>query len=132
MDKMNYAPLAGKFRPLNFSIEVMFDAVDKYGGISEVFDILGKENRESGECIEWLLQHMANDAELARRKEGYDPEPFLTEEDVKIKNPTYYQIFKAAVIAALDLGYSREVEDPKGEVDLGLQELNAKKEKAGD
>ena len=131
MDKMNYAPLAGKFRPLNFSIEVMFDAADKFGSISNVFERLEKESRESGECIEWLLLHMANDAELVRRREGYDHDILLTEEDVKIKNPAYYMIYKAAVTEALNLGYSREVEDTKGEIDLGLQELKEKKEKAG-
>lgn len=132
MDRMNMAPVGGKFRPLNFSMDVMFDAAEKYGSISHLLEILDKETRESVEAVSWLLLRMANDAELVRRAEGYDHSPMLTEDDVKIKKPVYYQIYKAAVIEAIDIAYTREVEDPKQEIDLGLMELNEKKERAGD
>ncbi len=131
MDEMNSTPLKGKFRPLNFSIEVMFDAADKYGSMSKVFKLLEKENRESADVIKWFLLHMANDAELARRADGYDHDDMLTEEDIEIKNPTFYRIYKQAVLRAIEIGYNREVEDSKEEVDLGLQEIKEKKEKAG-
>ena len=132
MDRMNMAPVGGRFRPLNFSMDVMFDAADKYGSISNLLDILDKETRDSADAISWLLLRMANDAELVRRAEGYDPSPMLQDDDVIIKKPVYYQIYKAAVIEAINIAYTREVEDPKQEIDLGLMELNEKKEKAGD
>lgn len=130
MDKMIYAPVGGKFRPLNFSIEVMFDAAELFGSMANAFDVLEKENLEGLNAIRWFIVHMANDAELIRRQEGYSADPMLTENDVEIKNPAYYRIYKQAVLKAIDLGYTREVDDPKQEVDLVLQEINAKKEKA--
>lgn len=132
MDKMYYTPIKGKLRPLNFSIDVMFDAAEKYGSMSEAFDIIEKENKESLNAIRWFLLRMANDAELVRRQEGYDQEEILTDEDIQIRSPGMYAIYKNAVLEAVRIGYTREVEDPKQEVDLVLQELNAKKEKAGE
>lgn len=132
MDKMYFAPIKGKFRPLNFSIDVMFDAAEKYGSMADAFDLIEKENRDGLNAIRWFILRMANDAELVRRQEGYDPEEILKDEDVKIESPAYYAIYKNAVLEAIRIGYTREVEDPKQEVDLVLQELNAKKEKAGE
>lgn len=132
MDKMFYAPIKGKFRPLNFSIDVMFDAAEKFGSMSDAFDTIEKENRDGLNAIRWFMLRMANDAELVRRKEGYDHDEILKEEDIEIPSPAYYAIYKNAVLEAIRLGYTREVEDPKEEVDLVLQEINEKKEKAGE
>ena len=130
MDKMNYVPLKGKFRPLNFSINVMFDAADKFGSMAEAFNAIDKENRAGADAIRWFLVQMANDAELVRRKEGYDRGDMLEEADVVINTPADYRIFKQAVLKAIEIGYTCEVESEE-EVDLGLRELNEKKEKAG-
>ena len=110
----------------------MFDAAEKYGSMSDAFDIIEKESKESLNAIRWFLLRMANDAELVRRQEGYDQEEILTDEDIQIRSPGMYAIYKNAVLEAVRIGYTREVEDPKQEVDLVLQELNAKKEKAGE
>ena len=130
MDKMNYVPLKGKFRPLNFSINVMFDAADKFGSMAEAFNAIDKENRSGADAIRWFLVQMANDAELVRRKEGYDRGDMLEDADVVINTPADYRIFKQAVLKAIEIGYTCEVESEE-EVDLGLRELNEKKEKAG-
>lgn len=130
MDKMNYAPIKGKFRPLNFSINVMFDAADKFGSMSKAFSIIDKENREGAEAICWFLVQMANDAELVRRQEGQDHGDMLSDSDVVIDNPAIYRVYKSAVLKAIEIGYTCEIENDN-EVDLGLQELNQKKEKAG-
>lgn len=132
MDKMFYAPIKGKFRPLNFSIDVMFDAAEKFGSMSDAFDVIEKENRDGLNAIRWFLLRMANDAELVRRQEGYDHEDILKDEDIEIKSPAFYALYKNAVLEAIRLGYTREVEDPEEEIDLVLQEINAKKEKAGE
>lgn len=130
MDKMNYVPVKGTFRPLNFSIEVMFDAADKFGSMADAFNVIDKESRAGADAICWFIVHMANDAELVRRKEGYAAGDMLTEDDVPISNPALYRVYKQAVLKAIEIGYTREVEDPEKEIDLGLQELNQKKEKA--
>lgn len=127
MDKMHFTPIGGKFRPLNFSLEVMFDAAEKFGSMSAAFDAIDKESKEGVAAIQWFIVRMANDAELVRRAEGYDHDPMLSEADVMIVKPWQYQLYKSAVLSAIDIGYEREVEDPKSEVDLGLEELNAKK-----
>ena len=111
MDKMHYTPIAGKFRPLNFSIEVMFDAAEKFGGMAQAFEIIDKENREGVAAIKWFIVHMANDAELVRRQEGYEHDPMLTEDDVEIQKPWQYVLYKNAVLSAIDIGYHRDVED---------------------
>lgn len=130
MDKMNYAPIKGKFRPLNFSINVMFDAADKFGSMKNAYDIIDKESKEGVEAIRWFLAQMARDAELVRRQEGFDHDDMITEDDVVIDNPGIYRVYKIAVIKAIDIGYTCEIENEQ-EVDLGLQELHEKKEKAG-
>lgn len=132
MDKMHYTLIGGKFRPLNFSMEVMFDAAEKYGSMGNALDAIEKENRDGVAAIKWFLVRMANDAELVRRQEGYDQKPMIAEADIEILKPWQYALSKQAVLSAIEIGFQRDVEDPKEEIDLGLQELNAKKETAGD
>lgn len=132
MDKMYHVLINKKFRPLNFSMEVMFNIADKFGSVPDALTAISVENRESVAAIKWLIVQLANDAELLRRMEGYEHDPILTEDDIIINRPGIYQMYKEAIIKALDIGYEREVEDPKKEIDLGLEELNAKKEKAGE
>ncbi|MBO6269460.1 MAG: hypothetical protein J6N19_10010 [Clostridium sp.] len=132
MDKMYYVVVNGKMRPLNWSMEVMFNTADKFGSVTDALNAITTETRESVAAIRWLLVQLVNDAELLRRTEGYEHDPLLTEEDIIIDRPGKYQMYKEAILKAFDIGYEREVEDPKAEIDLGLAELNSKKEKAGE
>ena len=132
MDKMCLAPIAGKYRPLQFNLQVMFDTADKFGSMSECFDILDKEDRAGVDAICWLLTRMVNAGELHRREAGGDPDRLFAHGEIKIETPAWYRIYKDAVLKAIEIGYTREVEDPNEEIDLVLQEINAKKDGAGE
>lgn len=66
--------------------------------------------------------------ELCRRNTGYDPKPFVTEEQLR----SYTEIedivgIKNKVLDAMLKGSNREVPDESpGEIDVGLQELEKK------
>ena len=132
MDKMIYANIKGEKRPLNYSIAVMFEVLERYGNINAALNIIAADGPESFEAVRWLAVCMANDAELCRREEGYDAEPMLKEEELTLRmRPTDFNELRDAVVEAITLGYTREIVYEEAEVDLGLAELNAKKETAG-
>lgn len=132
MDKMVKAVINGTERDLNYSIEVMFDANEKFGSIKNALEIMDKDNKEAFEAVKWFAIHMANDAELARRDEGYDNNEMLNDDSITPHMKVYeFADLKQKVCDAIVIGYGREIDDAeKKEVDLGLQELNSKKTKA--
>lgn len=130
MDKMIYANINGKERPLHYSIEVMFEVNEKYGSVTDVIELLGRDNKDGFECLKTLTVLMANDAELCRRAEGYDKGELLKPKDINIQmKPIEYLTLKNAVAQAIEQGYKQEIPDDS-ETDLGLLELG-KKEIAG-
>lgn len=131
MDRMVYANINGIERPLNYSTEVLFDVNDRFGSFEVAAELLDRDDREAFEAVKWFAIHMANDAELCRREEGYDKMPMLKDDDISPHMKVYeFLELKTAVVKAIELGYFREVENPEDEVDLGLQEIKSKKEKA--
>lgn len=132
MDRMIKAVIAGVERPLNYSVSVMFDMMDKYGNIQKALEIIQQDTRDSFDAVRWFAVQMANDAELCRRNAGYDPLPFVTEKDVPMTMaPIAFADLRAAVVDAIGAGYQRETKDSSEEIDLGLEELRAKKTTAG-
>ena len=131
MDRMVKADIAGEERLLNFSIAVMFDMDDRYGDLNGALTALSDPGKKGFEAVRWFVVKMANDAELYRREQGYAPVPLLEEKDISIRmTPLAYTEMKNAVIEAITAGYQKET-SPSGEIDLGLEEIEAKKEKAG-
>jgi len=127
MSKLVKASIGGMERQLLYSVSVMFDMAEKYGDIKKAMKIIQADNRESLEAVRWFAVQMANEAELHRRNEGYDPLPMVEEKDVPATMTPYeYAELRAAVVDAIARGYKREVEDNK-ETDLGLAELREKK-----
>lgn len=132
MDNMTVAEINGEKRYLNYSIEVMFDMMDKYGNIRAALDVISGEDRASFEALRWFLVKMANDAELCRREVGYDHLAMLSEDDISLRmSPLEYAVLKSAVVEAINRGYSRET-NTNQEIDLGLEELRAKKAEVGE
>lgn len=131
MDRMIKANIAGEERLLNFSIAVMFDMDERYGDLNGALNALSDPGKKGFEAVRWFVVQMANDAELYRREHGYEPVPLLEEKDISIRmTPLAFTEMKNAVIEAITAGYQRET-SPTGEIDLGLEEIEAKKEKAG-
>lgn len=132
MDRMITARIGGVNRPLNYSVEVMFDMAEKYGNIQEALEIIQKDDRESFEAVQWFAIKMANDGELCRREAGHTPLPMVTEKDISVRlSPFAFEELRAAVVDAIGAGYRREVDGDEAERDIGLEELNAKKIEAG-
>lgn len=132
MDRMVTAVIAGKERCLNYSVEVMFDMAEKFGTIQPALEAVQEDGREAFEVVRWFAVKMANDGELCRREAGYDPLPLVQESDISPRmSPYEYETLRAAVVDAIGAGYRREIEDENSERDLGLEELKAKKPKAG-
>lgn len=128
MDRMIEVNLGGERRYLNFSVEVMFDMEDVFGSLDAAMDLLKQNGREGFEAFQWFFIHMANDAELARRAEGYDPMPMLKADDILTHlHPLEYMELVGAVVNAINAGYTREKAGKDNEVDIGLEELRQKK-----
>ena len=134
MDRMVSVVVNGIERHLNYSIEVMFEMAEKYGSISAALDIISGEDSKAFETVRWFFVKMANDGELCRREVGYDPAPLLKESDVSLRmSPIDFALLKEAVVNAIENGYRRETDDGESqEIDLGLEELRAKKARAGE
>lgn len=128
MDKMIPVVIAGRERLLNYSIEVMFDVNEKFGSVNTLLDLMQQNTRDGFEATKWLVLRMANDGELCRRAEGYDAVPMLTNDDIPTRiRPIDFAELVAAATDAVRLGYQRENQDEDQEIDIGLEELNAKK-----
>lgn len=116
---------------LNYSMEVLFSVGDKFGNIANALEAVEKNTAEGLEAVQWLACQMANDGELYRREMGYDKGRMYTEQDFSGRmHPQEFAELRDAVVEAIAKGYKRELQD-EDEVDLGLAELNRKKNRAG-
>lgn len=132
MDRMTTAMIGGKNRHFNFSISVLFDVVDKYGSTGAMLDALRSEGRESFQAVVWTAVKMQNDAECIRRDRGFDAEPMMEEKDFYERmSPAEFLVLKRAVSDAITNGFKMETDEDR-EVDMILEEIEAKKEPAGD
>lgn len=132
MDRLVEVVIRGETRYLNYSVEVMFRVIEKYGSAQKMLEALLTPNTEAFETVRWLAVLMANDGELCRREAGYEKKPMLSAKDISPRmKPWEYEEIHVAVTKAVNLGYQREVDDVDTEIDLGLEELNEKKGKAG-
>lgn len=122
----------GVERTLHYSVEVMFEMTEKYKSISEALKLMAGDGEKAFETLRWFAVKMANDGELLRREEGHEKKPLLSEKELTLRiQPLEYGELKDAVVRAITLGYRRDMEEEDKEIDLGLQELNEKKTKAG-
>lgn len=124
----------GKIYALSFTAEALFTIYDKFG----TGDIL-----ESTQCLEptaegwknccWMAALMAAQGELQRRRQGYDPEPMISIEDLRTGFMACESTdLRTAVRAALEQGFHRDVPDPDEdeEVNEVLRDREAAEKKA--
>ncbi len=122
----------GEDRPLWYSCEVMFDAVERFGNVAKMLDVLNRNTAEGFEAVRWLAVKLINDGELCRREEGYDKLPMVKEKELSLRmRPADFEMIRAGVIGAITKGYRRELTAEEKERDLGLEELESKKAEAG-
>lgn len=120
--------LSGNKFYLHYSMAVLFDVVEKFGGIQTALEAMETNDKAAFETVRWFAVRMANDAELCRRAMGYDKSKIISEDDLTaLVSPFEFSQIYEAVVTAIEKGYARNAENDDEEVDLGLAELNEKK-----
>lgn len=120
-------PIAGREVYLSFTGEAMFSLRDKYGGVTEAVAAYEPDTREAMDAAAEVAALLAEQGELARKALGYAPGEIVTAEAIKATlAPSGIYTLKAAITAAIELGFGREVAN-EDEVDLGLAEIQAQK-----
>ena len=132
MDPHTELEYRGRQVTLLYSMDVLFDASERFGSVRDMLDLLGSEKRESVDAVRWLFARMAKEGELARRENGETPRPDFPEDLIPARmRPGDFTALREACMQAVELGYRREeTDDEDEETDEGLLELQAKK--AGD
>lgn len=115
--------LAGQDYYLAFSAAAMFAFEDVFGGSNAYLETAAGAGREASEAVCKAAAILAEQGELARRALGYDKGTIPSAEDLMAcSSPVDLLRLRQANLAAITVGYGREVEDT-GDVDLGLMEL---------
>lgn len=122
MERSTKAKIGNTEFQMIFTVSVMMDAQETFGDLGIIQATTG-QGRDAFKNRCWLISEMANAAKAL----GADQPTISAETLQKSIMPFEQPEIDAAFIKALELGYMREIED-KGEVDLGLVELQKKKE----
>lgn len=118
--------LAGKDYYLAFTGAAKYKLEDLCGEQS-ILELTQPDTRESFGYLCKAVAILTEQGELARRFMGYDKSTYLSAEAIEaILLPKDILIVKTGLAHAILLGYGREIEDEKKEVDLVLQELEKK------
>lgn len=120
--------LASREQYLAFTVEAMFQIEEKFGGSGELLEAMKDSGREGFSAACRAAAILAEQGELARRSLGYGPQPLVEAEAIAASmTPSEIAGLKLDIMAAVSLGYGREVEAEQDEIDLGLAELNEQK-----
>ncbi len=103
------------------------DIYARYGDKGSVLDPIQGSDRGALEACCWYLYKLAEQGELVRRYQGFEPG--------KVPTATYFEALlspgdflraKALLEMAVNMGFGREIKPEGEEVDLGLIELEKK------
>lgn len=121
----------GRRVTLLYSMDVMFDAAERFGSAGEMLTAMSGDTRAAFDAVRWAFFRMAHEGELARREDGETPreEPEETAPGRRMR-PGEFLAMRRACMDAITIGYRREEEDTDEDEDEGLRELREKK--AGD
>lgn len=120
-------PLGKQTFHLLLNGSALFDLYEKFGDKGGLSDHLEGWGRQTFENTCFFLAKLAEQGELLRRYQGYDPGPMPSEELFRVGlSPLDAARAKRAVIAALCAGFTQEEAPKKTAVDLGLLELQKK------
>lgn len=120
----------GRTCHLRLTSAALYDIYEHFGRDKGVFDNIAGADKKAFDAICWYFAKLSEQGEMTRRWEGHDPQPVLTEEDVRVMmTPADMAAVKLAVLRALQQGFAREVEDDEP-IDIGILELQKKTAKA--
>lgn len=117
----------GKTCALSFTAEALFTVYDRFGVTDDILSATKalEPSAEGWKNCCWLAALMAAQGELQRRRQGYEPQPLVTLEELRTGLMAAESVrLRNAVRAALEQGFARSVEDADEdeEVDLVLLE----------
>lgn len=117
----------GKNYALSFTAEALFTVYDRFGVTDDILSTTKalEPSAEGWKNCCWLAALMAAQGELQRRRQGYEPQPLVTLEELRTGLMAAESVrLRNAVRAALEQGFARSVEDQDEdeEVDLVLLE----------
>ena len=113
---------------LMYNGSAMFELYDRFPTLEELFEKTLKNDRESVARLYEVFLILAESGEAARKYMGYDTAPLPDiGELAALTTAEGIAKMRDTVVAAIAAGLGREVSDEAEEIDLGLQELNAKK-----
>lgn len=116
----------GQTLHLRLTSAALYDIYDAYGHDGSVFDHITGSDRTSFDAACWYLQKLAEQGELTRRWEGFEPSEIPSLEQLRLlMTPADLIGAKLALVRAMNLGFGREIEDEEP-VDLGLVEFEKK------
>lgn len=112
--------------------EALFDCYDHFGKDCSLADVVAASDKNGYQDMVWMLVEFATQGELYRRYQGFDPQPFLREQEARLLlKPTDIFALKAALEETLRYGFAREHYDQDGE-DVYLEEIERKKAPAAE
>lgn len=114
-----------------FNGYAMFALDDIFGG-SGYHEKIGERSEEGLDALLTVATTLAEQGELARRAAGYDHHKVVAKEDwgaPQMLQPADIFALKAGCVDAINLGYTQQVSDEDEEIDLGLLELQKKRNK---
>ena len=119
--------LGGRVFHLCLNGAALFELYDKYGREAGLMEAIAGGDREAYNATCFYLATMANQGEIVRRYQGYEPGKFTTDAYFRA-NLAVWDVARAkeAVKAALLQGFHREEVDSDEVIDLGLQEIEKK------
>ena len=121
--------IGGREYLLVYTADAYFDIGSTYG--ADFFDKIRAADRQAFDIAVGCVVILAREGELCRRYDGYEPEEFLTEDEVRRNMlPVDITRLKEAVIDAVFAGMKISNGKKKsGPVDVGLAEYEKKTEK---
>ncbi len=108
----------------------MFDIYDKYPTLEELFKAVFVNTREATDRLLDVFLILAENGEAARKYIGYDTDKLPEKDELYALSAADDLVrMREAVVNAINAGLGREVTHEDEEIDLVLQELEAKKKR---
>lgn len=116
---------------LMYNGAAMFDIYDLYPNLEEMFGAVMVNTRESTDKLLDVFLILAENGEAARKYIGYDTDKLPEKAELyALSAADDIARMREAVADAISAGLGREIANENEEIDLGLQELEAKKKRA--
>lgn len=113
---------------LMYNGAAMFDLYDLYPNLKELFDAIMVNTRESIDKLLDVFLILAENGEVARKYIGYNTDELPDKAELYALSAADDLVrMRNAVTSAISVGLGQELKDEAEEVDLGLEELEAKK-----